>query len=84
MTGFEFIVPEVFETGILAYEDSPRGKILACGDALSMWGIVMAGQRQPENFGRVMVTIGALLGIVPTPENFLRYSKEHLSEVSKA
>lgn len=79
---FEYIVPEVFKTGVLNHDATPKGKLLACADGLSGWAYCMAGNDPPEKFGEGMAAIGHLLGVTPLPENLSRYADEHLNEVT--
>lgn len=83
MTTMNYIVPEVFETGILQYDDTPRGKLMACADGLSMWGLLCAGCEMPPKFGETMAAIGRLLDITPLPENLSRYADAHLGEAAE-
>ena len=43
----------------------------ALADGLSAWGICMAGNKPPQNFGLAMVKIGKIVGVLATPENLM-------------
>ena len=43
----------------------------ALADGLMAWGICMAGNKPPDNFGLAMVKIGKIVGVLATPENLM-------------
>lgn len=49
----------------------------ALADGLSAWGVCMAGNKPPENFGFAMVKIGKIVGVLATPENLMEVSLDY-------
>lgn len=66
------IWPEIFQTENLEGKSNPE----LCADALMAWGHCHMGDEIPESFGRVLVQIGIRLGISPTDEELIKWSKE--------
>lgn len=66
------VFPELFITGKLTGNEQKK-EILA--DALVAWGNCMAGATPPDNFGHGMVEVEKALGVLPTPDNLMEYSK---------
>lgn len=72
--------PEVFITGKLPTDYPPEAyEALLTADALSAWGLCIAGVEMPEKFGEGMMMIGTVLGITMTPENVMAHSKKFKS-----
>lgn len=63
--------PEIFATENI--EGLSDAALVAAG--LCAWGNVKAGSPPPESFGRVLVKIGAKLGISATDDSLIEYSK---------
>ena len=47
----------------------------AMADGLSAWGVCMAGNNPPKNFGWAMIKIGKEVGVLATPKNLMEVSK---------
>jgi len=47
-------------------------KECATADGLSAWGMCMAGNEPPKNFGQAMIKIGKIVGVLATPENLMK------------
>jgi hypothetical protein len=67
---------DVFITG----KPSSQDKRTACAQGLAGWAGCMSGNKPPDNWGKGMVEIGQLLGIVPTADNLSKYADELLKE----
>lgn len=66
--------PKIFITGVMPKDYCERK---ACADGLCGWAMCMIGNTPPENFGKGMIKIGNLLGIVATGDNLMEYSKNN-------
>ncbi len=53
-------------------------KAWICVKALCDWACCIAGAQLPFNFGKGMVEVGKLLGVLPTPDSLREYSKSLL------
>lgn len=85
MNAVRYQWPQVFETGVLdVSENDPHGRAKACADALCGWGNCCVGAEIPANFGKGMAAIGVFLGITPTADNLMAYSKQFLTETLEA
>ena len=70
----EMLWPEVFTT-----EDiSGMSDAALCAAALCAWGNCHAGSEPPASFGRVLVKIGIKLGVSPTDDKLMEYSKRYI------
>ena len=56
-----------------------KGKAEVTAMALMNWGNCSL-ENPPEGFGEFMVEVGDILGIVPTPENFMAYAKQFVGD----
>ncbi len=68
--------PEVFKAGKINYPKTWEGRGAACADGLSAWALCHAKNTPPENFGSVLILIGAFLGISPIQESLSEYAEK--------
>lgn len=67
--------PEIFDNPGLIETRKPA---LLCADGLCAWANCLCGNAPPENFGDVMVALGARIGLKEgaTADNLSRFAKE--------
>lgn len=63
-----FLWPEIFDTGVVPDANSERDKLLLISYAYQAWGIVAAGGKPHENFGKVMAQMSIKLGMSVRPD----------------